>query len=194
MAVDRSPVAWALMPLKKYAQFSGRAPRAEFWWFFLFTMILFIVMWFLFAGSMMSMAAAGTDPSAGVLQAMGGGMIILSLAWLALLIPSIAVQVRRLHDTNRSGWWIGAFYLLYAVYIALLFGSVFSMMGSAMAGTAEPSAGAGGMLLFTTLLGLVMMVYGIVLLVFYCLPGTPGPNNYGPDPYGAQENLEGVFS
>ena len=40
----------------------------------------------------------------------------------------------------------------------------------------------------------LMLIYTIVLLVFYCLPGTPGTNNYGPDPYGAHENLEGVFS
>jgi len=194
MAVEKSPVAWALVPLKKYAQFSGRAPRAEFWWFFLFMLIIYCVMWFGLVGSIGGMAAAGADPSAGMLQAMGGGMIILSLAWLAVLIPSIAVQVRRLHDTNRSGWWIGVFYLLYAVYFVLLFGSLFSMMGSSVETGVEPSPGAGGMFLVTGLLGLVMFVYGIVLLVFYCLPGTPGPNNYGSDPYGAQENLEGVFS
>jgi uncharacterized membrane protein YhaH (DUF805 family) len=39
-----------------------------------------------------------------------------------------------------------------------------------------------------------MAIYGILLLVYYCLPGTAGPNNYGPDPYGEHENLETVFS
>ena len=69
-------------------------------------------------------------------------------------------------------------------------GTVFSAGMDPIAG-AQPNMGALGI---TMVLGLVMFVYMIVLLVFYCLPGTPGPNNYGPDPYGAHENLEGVFS
>lgn len=193
MAVEKSPVEWALTPLKKYAQFSGRAPRAEWWWYFLFTLIIYVVMWFVFAGSMTNLAAAGADPSAGMLSALGGGMIIMSLVWLALIIPTIAVQMRRVHDTNRSGWWVGAFYLLYLVYFVMLFGSMASVMSAGMAGT-EPSAAAGTTMLATGLLGILIFIYMIVLLVFFCLPGTPGPNNYGPDPYGAHENLEGVFS
>ena len=192
MAAEKSPVGWALTPLKKYAQFSGRAPRAEFWWFFLFTLIIYMVAWFLLAGTMMG-AAAGGEPSTAMLPAMGGGMIIMTLCWLALIVPTIAVQVRRLHDTNRSAWWIGAFYILYAVYFVMLFGSMASMMASAAAGETAAPTGAGSMLA-TGALGLVMFIYGIVLLVFFCLPGTPGPNRFGLDPYGAHENLEGVFS
>jgi uncharacterized membrane protein YhaH (DUF805 family) len=157
-------------------------------------MIFYIVMWFLFAGSLTTMAASGSEPSAGMLGAMGGGMIIFSLSWLALIVPTIAVQIRRMHDTNRSGWWVGAFYLLYLVYVVMLFGSMASALGSAAAGNEEAAQGATGMILGTGLLGILMFIYGIVLLVFLCLPGTVGPNKYGPDPYGAHENLEGVFS
>jgi uncharacterized membrane protein YhaH (DUF805 family) len=190
MAVEKSPVAWAITPFKKYAQFSGRAPRAELWWFMLFMFIASIALWFLLVGSMGGLMSAGTDPSAGMLQALGGGVILIAVCTLAIVIPSIAVQVRRLHDTNRSGWWLGGYYLLYAVYMALAFSS---FMSAAVDPNAAPDPNV-GMLGMTMILGLALFVYLIVLLVFYVLPGTSGPNNYGPDPYGAQENLEGVFS
>lgn len=190
MAEEKSPVAWALTPLKKYAQFSGRAPRAEFWWFTLFVVLAYFAVWFLLIGTIGGMAAADAEPGLGMFGALGAGMIFVFLFWLALIIPTLAVQVRRLHDTNRSGWWLLGFYLLYAVYMVMSMGTVFSAGMDPTAG-AQPNMGALGI---TMVLGLVMFVYMIVLLVFYCLPGTPGPNNYGPDPYGAHENLEGVFS
>jgi uncharacterized membrane protein YhaH (DUF805 family) len=72
--------------LKKYAVFSGRARRKEFWMFFLFYLIIVIAL--------------------SIIEWMIGLPGILSgLYSLALLIPSIAVTVRRLHDTGRSGWW-----------------------------------------------------------------------------------------
>lgn len=188
MAADKSPVEWALTPLKKYAQFSGRAPRAEFWWFFLFLTILYLVMSFVFIGSIGSLAQSEAEPSAGMLPALGGGMILIGLFWLAVIIPTIAVQVRRLHDTNRSGWWLGAFYLLYAVYLAMLFASIGSAAMDPTA-AAQPNMGTFGM---TMILGLIMLVYVIVLLVFYILPGTKGDNRFGPDPYG--EDIEKVFA
>lgn len=191
MAVDKSPVAWAITPLKRYAEFSGRSSRAEFWWFMLFMIIIFMVIWFVMAGSIGGLIAAGTDPNGAALPALGGGILIIMLLSLAIVIPSIAVQVRRLHDTNRSGWWLGGYYLLYALYMAMAFSSVMS------AAVGDPTAAPApnvGMLGMTMILGLGLFVYMVVLLVFYCLPGTPGPNNYGPDPYGAHDNLEGVFS
>ncbi len=176
MAVEKSPIAWGITPLKRYAEFSGRSSRAELWWFMLFSLV------------------SGAEPSAGMLGAFGVAGILIVLLWLALLVPTIAVQARRLHDTNRSGWWLGAFYILYAIYIALLFGSLGSAMGAAMEGATEPAPASGAMFAGVGLLAIALFVYMIVLLVFYVLPGTPGPNNYGPDPYGAHDNLEGVFS
>jgi len=74
----------------KYATTSGRATRSEYWWFYLFTVLM---SW----GS----AVAGTLVGG---ETMG---TILNLAVsLALLIPATAVAVRRLHDTGRSGWWL----------------------------------------------------------------------------------------
>jgi uncharacterized membrane protein YhaH (DUF805 family) len=185
-----SPIGWALRPLKNYAKFSGRAPRAEFWWFFLFMFVVWMAVYFLMIGTMFGAANGQNPPSAGVMGAFGGLGIILLLFWLAMLLPTLAVQTRRLHDTDRSGWWLGGFYLVYAAYFAMLFGS----MGSMLMGGAQPNPSqvSGGMFGATMILGLVMFVYAIVLLVFYCLPGTKGPNRFGEDPYGA--NVEEVFA
>jgi uncharacterized membrane protein YhaH (DUF805 family) len=131
----------------------------------------------------MTMNAGGT-PNFGI------GFILLCVFGLAMFIPSLAVAFRRLHDTNRSGWWLGGYYLLYAVYMALAFSS---FMSAAVDPNAAPDPNV-GMLGMTMILGLALCVYSIVLLGLYVMPGTSGPNNYGPDPYGAQENLEGVFS
>ncbi|MDO9404685.1 MAG: DUF805 domain-containing protein [Polaromonas sp.] len=66
--------------LSKYATFSGRAARPEFWWFFLFQVLVSIVASFL-------------------------GDMVSALVSLALLLPALAVGARRLHDIGRTGWW-----------------------------------------------------------------------------------------
>ena len=87
-----SPIDWAMRPLKKYADFSGRAPRAEYWWFYLLTVVAYIV-----AMVLDSIIGAGG----------AGGFGLLSIVvMLGLLLPSLAAGVRRLHDTDRSGWWL----------------------------------------------------------------------------------------
>ncbi len=122
-------------------------------------------------------------------------MILYRTVWLAIIIPSIAVQVRRLHDTDRSGWWLGGFYL-YALYRPA-FGSMAFSMASAAAvldRRAEPRNRIWASFGITMIRWRSAVHLRIVLLVFFCLPGTPGPNKYGPDPYGGHDNLEGVFS
>ena len=73
--------------LSKYVDFQGRALRSEYWWFALFNFLLTIV------ATIIDNAAIGYP----VLQA---------LVALALILPGIGVGVRRLHDTDRSGWWL----------------------------------------------------------------------------------------
>lgn len=88
----------------KYATFNGRAIRSEFWWFALFTFIVSNVLGFIAMGSMMS----GMDlnnPEAMPSFAFGPLVIIAMLVNIALIIPSLAVGCRRLHDTGKSGWW-----------------------------------------------------------------------------------------
>lgn len=83
----------------KYATFSGRATRSEFWWFYLFNIIMY---WGL---TIIGMVIGGASNGAeGMLAGGGIGMILTILYGLAIIIPTISVCVRRLHDTNRSGW------------------------------------------------------------------------------------------
>jgi uncharacterized membrane protein YhaH (DUF805 family) len=178
--VKLNPIQWALRPLKNYANFSGRASRAEFWWFFLFMILFFSAFWMaLFAVLGATGASVNSGQHFGMIGALGTVGILLGVCYLALLIPAIAVQTRRLHDTNRSGWWLGAFYILYVVHIAVAFGSG---LASASSGGSPPDMSG---LVAIGVIAFVVMIYGIVLLVFYCLPGTQGPNRFGDDPYGA---------
>lgn len=73
--------------LKKYFVFEGRSTRSEYWYFFLFNFLISVVL--MFIGSMMN-----------------GGDILVNIYGLAVLIPGLAVGIRRLHDTGRSGWMI----------------------------------------------------------------------------------------
>ncbi len=116
---------------KNMTKFEGRSTRSEYWWFFLFYVLCAIVANILGA---ILFHSDGTGMS-------GGGLALLCLVALAFLLPSLSLAFRRLHDTNRSGWWL--------------------------------------------LLALVP-VGGLVLLIFYCLPGTPGPNKYGAGPFMTQ--------
>ncbi|MFN8156617.1 MAG: DUF805 domain-containing protein [Candidatus Nanopelagicales bacterium] len=101
---------------KKYARFEGRATRAEYWWWYLFTalvvgvfyVLLFIVIGIAAGTSSTSVSADGTSSTqlsggSGALFAVVG--LVFAVVVLALFIPTISVLVRRLHDTDKSGWW-----------------------------------------------------------------------------------------
>jgi uncharacterized membrane protein YhaH (DUF805 family) len=88
---------------KKYAQFSGRARRKEYWMFFLFYMIIYLILYI--AG--IAFAAAGAGTNTGGLAAVGIIFITLTVIFaLGSLVPCLALVVRRLHDTGHSGGWI----------------------------------------------------------------------------------------
>ena len=105
-----SPIDWATRPLKKFADFSGRAPRAEYWWFYLLIIIGYVV-------------ATILDSMLGFGQAVGPYGVIMCLFALAMLIPSLAAAIRRLHDTDKSGWWllIGLVPLIGAIVLIVFF-------------------------------------------------------------------------
>ena len=84
---------WYLEVLKKYAVFDGRAELKEYWWFSFFSFIIIIVL------SVIDIVTGTFNVKLGI-GLLGG------IYTLAVLIPSIAVSVRRLHDTDRSGWWL----------------------------------------------------------------------------------------
>ncbi|HYG06084.1 MAG TPA: DUF805 domain-containing protein [Stenotrophomonas sp.] len=127
---------WMLLPLKRYADFAGRSRRQEYWMFVLLTLLIYIVL----GGLVVAGIFIGADSPAA--SGPGPGFYPALLLWvvvtLALLLPTIAVQVRRFHDQGRSGWF--------------------------------------------WLFNLIPSVGGIIVLVFMCLEGQPGPNQYGPDP------------
>jgi uncharacterized membrane protein YhaH (DUF805 family) len=89
-----------------YANFSGRATRSEYWFFRLFVVLVFFGS--LFVVGLIGAATGSPDSASAIAQVL---TLLLVLFWIAILIPDLAVSVRRLHDTNRSGWW----YLLAAV-------------------------------------------------------------------------------
>lgn len=94
----------------KYADFSGRATRSEYWWFSLFIVFVSIVASFI-------------------------GSIVSGLFSLAFLVPAIAVATRRLHDTNRSGWWqLIGFVPLVGIIVLIVF----------LAQEGKPGTSAGG--------------------------------------------------
>lgn len=87
--------------MRNYVTFSGRAPRAEFWWFLLLTFVVQIVL------SVLSGAAPPV-------------MVIYVIAMLVLFLPSLAVYVRRLHDIDRSGWWVLIMLIMLIMLIPLI--------------------------------------------------------------------------
>jgi uncharacterized membrane protein YhaH (DUF805 family) len=100
---------WYLEVLKKYAVFSGRARRKEYWFFVLFNIIIGLALTFI-------------DFSTGLYDVESEIGLLSSLYSLAVLVPSIAVTIRRLHDTSRTGWWfLIAFVPIIGVIVLLVF-------------------------------------------------------------------------
>ncbi|MBV6777754.1 DUF805 domain-containing protein [Xanthomonas euvesicatoria] len=124
---------WMLLPLKRYADFNGRSRRKEYWMFALMQLLVLFVFGGLFA---VAAVAMGNENGPGALAWLICAVMV--TVCLALIVPGIAVTVRRLHDQDKSGW----FYLI----------------------------------------SLVPYVGAFVLLVFMCIEGTPGPNQYGENP------------
>ena len=138
---------WMLLPLKRYADFSGRSRRMEYWMFHLGILIAYFVL-FAVAGVLGGLAPEDGAARSGASLLVGGLFFVLIIG---IIVPSLAVQVRRFHDLDKSGWSI--------------------------------------------LLGLIPLVGGIIVLVFMCTRGTPGPNSYGDDPLDPEleGNLGEVF-
>ena len=95
---------WMLMPLRRYADFQGRSRRKEYWMFLLAVIILYTVFMVPLMLGGFSTAMAGQQSTPGPLYVVGFG--VMGILVLALLVPSIAVQVRRFHDQDRSGWMV----------------------------------------------------------------------------------------
>jgi uncharacterized membrane protein YhaH (DUF805 family) len=151
---------------RKYATFTGRARRAEYWYFVLFSTLARLVTTILDAGVGMHSTSGG--PFSALLS-------------LGLFIPSLAVLTRRLHDTDRSGFWVLGFY-------GALFACIIGFVVAALAMSQSYEARSGAMAAMVVL-GLVMLGASIWLIVVAATKGTNGPNRYGPDPLFTQADV-----
>lgn len=86
---------WMLMPLKRYADFQGRSRRKEYWMFFLGYLIVAVLLGVI--GGVFGSAGEGAS---------GLFLVLFGIFVLAIFIPALAVQVRRFHDQDRSGWFV----------------------------------------------------------------------------------------
>lgn len=90
---------WMILPFRRYADFSGRSRRKEYWMFFLFNIIVAVVLNVVFAGALL------TGDAGGAMLGGVGGLVIVLYALVAF-IPGLAVTVRRFHDQDKSGWMV----------------------------------------------------------------------------------------
>jgi uncharacterized membrane protein YhaH (DUF805 family) len=129
-----------------FANFKGRARRAEYWYWALFSILLNI-------------------PTL-ILDSVIGFPITGSVTSLVLLLPGLAVEVRRLHDINLSGWWLLAVYALASLPLPFLF-----LLSDPGQSTASPLIAAS-----------IVSACVAVQIYWNCAKGTDGPNRYGSDP------------
>jgi uncharacterized membrane protein YhaH (DUF805 family) len=170
---------WMVLPLKRYADFSGRSTRREFWMWVLFliiaTIALSILDGVLGLGGRNSYTATNLNGPGNIgysyNAATRGGWLTM-LFGLTVLVPNFAVGVRRLHDIDRSGWWILMPIAPYGLSLGFMVGHSLII---------------GGAMMF------LVPVAAIVLLVWYCMRGTAGSNRFGPDPLADMSDLSETF-
>ena len=150
--------------LSSYATFSGRAQRSEYWWFYLFTILVAI---------MTSVIDAVLDTAFN--NDIG---IVGTITSLALLLPTLAVTARRLHDTGRTGWWMLIFVIPLGASIVVGFAAVFAIAFSTDANS-TPEVAAIALLAVCLLL---LIAGTITMIVFLCRDSNPEANKYGPSP------------
>ena len=108
-------MSWYLGAFKKYAVFGGRSRRMEYWSFVLFNFVVFVVL-------------AGIDALLGTCSSAAGVGLLSGIYVLATLVPILALTVRRLHDIDRSGWWV-------LVYLIPLIGPIVLFVFALLDGT-----------------------------------------------------------
>ena len=148
-----------LKAFKKYAVFSGRASRSEFWFFYLFNMVAVFIIGFI-SGIIGALLGANTDSS----------MWQVTLYVVVALIPTWAVMVRRLHDVGRSGWWAVVPFSVYLVGLAIML-------------LVRAALGAG------LLIMMVAFVLQLGLIATLIIDSQPGSNRFGQNPKGVNPVL-----
>ena len=177
---DASPGQAASRFFRKFADFSGRASRSEYWWWALISfgisVVLQVVGSLVVGASPLPVASSALPDLRSLLLP-----LVPSLVWsLVVLVPSIALTVRRLHDTNRSGWW-------YLAVLPSLAGAALQLVAIGSLDEQRLAGGdLGGLPVAPLVGGLVLSLVGavgaVVVLVFLIL---------GPDPRGARFDRRG---
>jgi uncharacterized membrane protein YhaH (DUF805 family) len=168
--------------VQKLLGFQGRLRRRDWW---LFAILLVVIGWALTSGGMAMLGASLTPFLMGAKAAafdvngwMAKRLMAQALVSLILLWPSLAIGVKRLHDRNRTGWWMGLIYLLTWLQLFMSYAKTHTagtLLGLANLGPAG------------ALLALAVVIVGIWLLVeLGLLDGTKGPNRFGPSPKGIE--------
>lgn len=117
---------------KNYVNFSGRSRRSEYWWPVLGCGIVNVVLYIVFLGGMTAaLLSESGDPSAGAGGALIVSFILIAIFNLAIIVPSLSVMIRRLHDIGKSGaWFFIAFVPLVGSIVLLVFMCMDSQPGS----------------------------------------------------------------
>jgi len=147
---------------KKYFEFSGRASRSEYWYFLLFIAILYLVAEFI------DVVLGWEIPQWGDYVVSLGPLYLLVL--FGTVIPLFAAQTRRLHDTDRSGWWGGGLMIGWVVWTF-----IYAIYEENIAKGALPKS----LELFFGAIGLTLIGFTITIIVLLCLRGTKGDNRFG---------------
>ena len=173
---------------KKYCVFKGRATRSEYWYFTLFVFLVGVGLSFVQGLCSIPVLFSGGKGS----ETINTVFLILSAAFeLLILLPSLAVLTRRLHDTNRSGWWLVAIYSILVVGLIALMGS---MVPDLIAGK-EPDFSSMTMtpaMVIGLCACLLALVWDIIFIVWCCKDSKPGLNKYGPNPKGIDNEDGGL--
>jgi len=167
--------------------FRGRINRAKIWLFVLIAIIVGIVYGILF-GTLVGMTGlTAASYSGGRLAAMGGSVLLVLILgcviYIAMFVASLAVTTKRLHDRNKSAIWLLVFIVAPLVINIYVFATMIASAGLDPQQMASAAA-TNPLLLVGRLVAGVLSIWGFVEL--YCLRGTLGDNQYGPDPLAGQ--------
>ena len=174
--------------LAKYAQFKGRARRSEFWLWVLMCVVTAIALdifypQFVASATQAFLFAPGMAAYGTVIDT------VPALVGLVMVLPSLSVAVRRLHDIGRSGWLV-ALPLGTAAGGAIVFTLISGILVANM-GREHPGSPSGGeglgivfaiLALFVVCVVLPTFITLVIMVNFWSSPGTQGPNRFGPDP------------
>lgn len=168
---------WYIMALRKYAVFTGRSTRQEFWMYTLFSIIFSIV-----AQILDKLIGLGSDS-----PYVHTGWIS-GLYNLAVFIPALAVTVRRFHDIGKSGWMYARFLIamMLIIFIGVGYAVYFIMQNGGMDalqnGDINPSVFSGSFVIALMATFILAFGLGIWILVLLCRESQPHPNKWGPNP------------